>query len=202
MKANFIPSTFAVFLLCIFLYSCKSQTKTETETTNVVKKDSIDSEKPNFLNSLNLPEMDFPAIGHFSSANGIDTLELDVKESEEYLYDFMIFSKNDKKNPLTITIASEIRMYDEGDLDGDGTNEIGILPGYNTSACRNYVVYSFAKHKWKLLFSVSSHLPDREQGIDYVKKQGDSIRILSANDDCCGCFGLDTAYVKVNQLRK
>jgi hypothetical protein len=198
MKTLFIKAPSILFLVCIFLYSCKSNTKSKTAKTLEVKKDSIDNGIPNFLNTLNLPEMELPAVGHFSSSNSFDTLDFDVKESDEYLYDFAIFPKGDKKNRLNITIASELHVYDEGDLDGDGTNEIGVLPGFNGSACRGYIVYSFANHKWKELYTISSHLADREKGIDYVKRQGDTIRILSADDGCCQCFGLDTSYIKLN----
>ena len=195
MKTVFIQVS-SLLLFCIFLNSCNNNKKSEPATTLEVKKDSTERGMPKFLNSLNLPEMELPAVGHFCSANGFDTLDFDVKESEEYLYDFAIYSKEDKKNRLNITIASEFRVYDEGDLDGDGTNEIGILPGYNSSACRSYLVYSFANRKWKLLYTISSHLADREQGVDYVKREGDSIRILSADDGCCQCFGLDTSDLK------
>jgi len=198
MKTIFIKNCACLLLMSIFLFSCNNNKKAEPATTIEVKNDSTEHGMYRFFNSLNVPEMNLPAVGHFSSANRFDTLDFDVKESDEYLYDFAIFTKDDKKNRLNITIASEIRFYDEGDLDGDGTNEIGILPGYNTSACRAYHVYSFANHKWELLFTVSSHLADREQGIDYVKREGDSIRILSADDeDCCQCFGLDTSYIKL-----
>ena len=155
-----------------------SSKKTQVENN----KDSINIEMPEFLNALNLPEMKLPVVGHFCSANSFDTLDFDVKDDEEYLYDFSLFTRGDKKNALNITIASEIHVYDEGDLDGDGTQEIGIIPGYNTSACRNYIVYSFNNHKWKMLYSVNSHLADRERGIDYIKRIGDSVRILSADD--------------------
>lgn len=187
----------SLLLMSIFLYSCNNKKNIESAKTLVVKKDSTEHGMPKFLNSLNIPELELPAIGHFSSANRFDTLDFEVKESEEYLYDFAIFSKEDKKNRLNITIASEFSIYDEGDLDGDGTHEIGILPGYNSSACREYLVYSFANHNWKLLCSVSSHLADREKGVDYVKREGDFIRILSADDGCCQCFGLDTSYIKL-----
>jgi hypothetical protein len=196
MKTVLIKFSSALLLMSIFLYSCNNNKKSDPVKTVEVKIDSTEHGMPKFLNSLNLPELELPAVGHFSSASSFDTLDFDVKESDEYLFDFAIFSKEDKKNRLNITIASEFRIYDEGDLDGDGTNEIGILPGYNISACRTYLVYSFAKHKWKLLYRISTHLADREQGVDYVKREGDSIRILSADDGCCQCFGLDTSYIK------
>jgi len=196
MKTVLIKFSSALLLMSIFLYSCNNNKKSDPVKTVEVKIDSTEHGMPKFLNSLNLPELELPAVGHFSSASSFDTLDFDVKESDEYLFDFAIFSKEDKKNRLNITIASEIHVYDEGDLDGDGTHEIGILPGYNSSACRTYLVYSFAKYNWKLLCTVSSHLADREQGVDYVKREGDFLRILSADDGCCACFGLDTSYVK------
>jgi hypothetical protein len=204
MRTHFIKATPIFILICIFLYSCDDSSKSNSNTakTKEVIKDSIGNGMPQFLNTLNLPEMELPAIGHFSSATILDTLNFDVKESEEYLYDFSLFTKGSKKNSLIISIASEFHVYDEGDLDGDGTNEIGILPGYNTSACRNYSIYSFANHKWKLLYTISTHLADRKLGIDYVKRQGDSIRILSADFGCCQCFGLDTTYINLNDSKK
>jgi hypothetical protein len=182
----------------LFLASCHMNQNREP----IQKKDTVETQEdyygmPAFLNSLNVPEMNLPVAGYFASANKQDTLDFDMKPSDEYLYDFRLFLKSDTINTLAITIASDVRFYDEGDLDGDGVHEIGILPGYTTSACRNYLVYSFKNHKWKLLFRIDSHLADRERGIDYVKREGTKIRILSADDGCCQCFGLDTSYVNI-----
>ena len=189
-------SIYTLLLLFLFLGSCQ----TNQNKKPVQKKDSVENQEdhfgvPPFLNSLNVPEMNLPVAGYFASANKQDTLDFDMKPSDEYLYDFRLFLKSDTINTLAITIASDVRFYDEGDLDGDGVHEIGILPGYTTSACRNYLVYSFKNQKWELLFRIDSHLADRERGIDYVKREGNKIRILSADDGCCQCFGLDTSYV-------
>ena len=199
MKKLFFSVTLAVVIICLFQLYSKNYNDPTKKTLVENNKDSINIEIPEFLNALNLSEMKLPVVGHFCSANSFDTLDFDVKDDEEYLYDFSLFARGDKKNALNITIASEIHVYYEGDLDGDGTQEIGIIPGYNTSACRNYLVYSFNNHKWKMLYSVNSHLADRERGIDYIKRIGDSVRILSADDGCCQCFGLDTSYVKIKK---
>ena len=197
MKTLLFSISALILVFCFLLY-CNNNTKTKNKPTVEIKIDSIDYRVPKFVNSLNLPEMELPAVGHFSSANSLDTLDFDLKDSEEYLFDFCLFAKGDKKKGLNLTTVSEIHIYDEGDLDGDGTTEIGILPGYNTSSCRNYLVYSFKNHKWKQLCNISSHLADREIGIDYVKREGDKLRILSADEDeCCQCFGLDTSYIKI-----
>ena len=187
-------------VLSLFALSCNDN-KTETEEKSPVV-DSTDyyyekNGMPKYLNRLNLPEMELPVAGHFTSPNSMDTLDFEMKVSGEYLNDYTLFVKGDEKNGLNITIASEVHFYDEGDLNGDGINEIGIIPGYTTSACRSYLVYTFKDHRWKLLYEISSHLGDRERGIDYVKREGDQIRILSANEDCCQCFGMDTTFEKI-----
>jgi len=147
-----------------------------------------------FINRLNLPEIKMPFMGNFSSSEKVDTLDFKMSDSKEYLYDCKLFAKGEYNKALNITVVSEIHFYDEGDLNKDGTHEIGILPGYNTSACRNYLIYSYKNHQWKLLFNINSHLGDRRNGIDYVKNEGNKIRILTADEGCCGCFGLDTFY--------
>ena len=188
-------------LFTVIIISCNNNKNKEVNDgiNTKAKKDSLDYGLPKFLNRLNLPEMQLPVIGHFSSPDIFDTLDFSVKESTEYLYDFTMFTKGHEKNGLNITIASEVHFYDEGDLNGDGTHEIGIIPGYNTSACRNYLVYTFKNDRWRLLYEISSHMGDRERGIDYVKRIGDSIRILSADDGCCQCFGLDTTFEKIKK---
>ena len=197
---NYSKFRLLIVVLSLFALSCKyNKTKTEEKlpvadsTEDLYEKNGM----PKYLNRLNIPEMELPLAGHFTSPNSMDTLDFDVKDSKEYLYDFSLFVKGDKKNALNITIASEAHFYDEGDLNGDGINEIGIIPGYTSSACRTYLVYTFKDHRWKLLYEISSHLGDRERGIDYVKREGDQIRILSANEDCCQCFGMDTTYKKI-----
>ncbi len=50
-----------------------------------------------------------------------------------------------------------------GDLDGNGTTEIGITPDWWTSCWRSYYVYTFANGKWQLLvkpFSTHCNLFD------------------------------------------
>ncbi len=186
-----------IILFVIIIISFLTCNNNQTSPIAESKKDSFNDSIPKFINTLNMPEMNLPYVGHFSSFDIFDTLDFSVKESTEYLYDFTLFAKGYKNNGLNITIASEVHFYDEGDLYGDGTHEIGIIPGYNSSACRNYLVYSFKNRHWKLLYQINSHLGDRERGVDYVKRIGDSIRILSADDHCCQCFGLDTSYEKL-----
>lgn len=198
MVYKYFSKTILLFVIAILLASCNNKKTEAVITTSIIqeKPHSFDDGMPMYLNSLNLPEMTIPFVGSFSAANSVDTLDIKMMTSE-YLNDFRLFVRGEDKNALNITEASEVRFYDEGDLNGDGTHEIGILPGYNTSACRSYSVYSYKNHKWRLFYEISSHLGDRERGIDYVKREGDKIRILTADDGCCQCFGLDTIYEKI-----
>ncbi len=59
----------------------------------------------------------------------------------------------------------------EGDLDGDGKDEIGILPDWWMSCWRGYRVYTLKNNKWKYLVKpFSTHCNQWEQGVDAIRK--------------------------------
>jgi hypothetical protein len=58
----------------------------------------------------------------------------------------------------------------EGDLNGDGYDEIGILPEWWTSCWHEYKVYSLENNKWELLVSATTHCDQWEKGVDCVSK--------------------------------
>jgi hypothetical protein len=155
---------------------------------------SAEYEIPDFTNRLNLPEINLPHVSNLIGQNSRDTLDFTVEESE-MLSNFKIFVRGHEKAPILIPNALSFNVYDEGDVNADGIRDIGLICGYSTSACRTYDVITFRDKKWTTLFSVSSHLPDREKGIDYVKREGNRVRILQADGSCCQCFGLDTTYI-------
>ena len=195
---KFIPCSkfILVLLLAISALSCKNKkTIRVIDSTASVKQQtkSINDEIPEFLNCLNLPELTTPFVGSFIKANNYDTLDTEVTGGE-INFNCKIFIRGEYKKSLKLKGITGAWIYDEGDLNGDGTNEIGVMPGYYGSACRGYQIYTYKNHKWKMLYNISTHLGDREKGIDYVKREGDKVRILNADDNCCQCFGLDTTY--------
>jgi len=82
----------------------------------------------------------------------------------------LLFSDKSIK-PLKIKyIKYDWVLKNEGDLNDDGKDEIGILPGWGTSSCRNYNVYSYKKNRWKMISDIGSTLNMRAIGIVVIEK--------------------------------
>ena len=70
--------------------------------------------------------------------------------------------------PLRVFGVSPLLVY-EGDLDGNGTDEFGILSTWYTSGCRVYNVYTFHAGNWCLLIPpVQTATSLRASGKDLV----------------------------------
>ena len=90
--------------------------------------------------------------------------------SEESCEGIILFS--DKTiEPLKIDMCPMYTFKNEGDLYGNGKDVIGVLPGWFSSGCRQYSIYTLKKGKWKLASSpVGNTLNMREAGIVLVEK--------------------------------
>ena len=70
--------------------------------------------------------------------------------------------------PLRVFGVSPLLVY-EGDLDGNGTDEFGILSTWYASGCRVYYVYTFHAGDWRLLIlPVQTATSLRASGKDLV----------------------------------
>lgn len=82
-------------------------------------------------------------------------------------------------------------VHNEGDLNDDGSDEIGILPGWFKSSCREYTVYTLRNKKWVKLFSpIHTTESLRAKGIKLVEKvpgKKGFVRIRYSGDCCCQC---------------
>ena len=59
----------------------------------------------------------------------------------------------------------------EGDINCDGKDEIGVMPGWFTSGCRYYYLFTYKKNRWiESCPPVSSSLNMREAGIVPIEK--------------------------------
>ena len=200
---NYIKNPQILLIICISL-SCgqhvgyPNSKNPPTDTTKVIKSNSQKAigTVPEYINSINTKSIEFPYVGNFTNTITKDTLKYEVLGNAEN-YSFIIYLNSDKKKAFKIKDATSFEAYPEGDLDGDGFDEIGILPGWNTSACRIYKIYSFKNNKWKELYRVDTHLPDRAVGVDYFKRDRNRLRIISAADNCCQCAGTDTTYINI-----
>jgi hypothetical protein len=90
-----------------------------------------------------------------------------TKESCEGI---ILFSDNTIE-PLKIEMCPMYSFKNEGDLYGNGKDIIGVLPGWFSSGCRQYSIYTLKNGKWKLACSpISNTLNMREAGIVLVEK--------------------------------
>ncbi|PWN69306.1 hypothetical protein C1631_014725 [Chryseobacterium phosphatilyticum] len=73
--------------------------------------------------------------------------------------------------PFTVSPAYDGKLYNLGDLNGDGKDEIGIYPGWCTSCWRGFLAYTSGKTGWKLLVpSISTHCNQWEEDQFPIKK--------------------------------
>ena len=127
-------------------------------------------------------------VGNFDG-QGVDTLYVEpyccgCKEfpsCEHVDYDdkikYYLVSKSGRV-PKTRLLAADCnppRIVNEGDLDGDGTSEIGYMCTWMTSQWRNYRILTYHKNEWKYLIDpneeyMSTSRMFRFSGHDIVEK--------------------------------
>lgn len=124
-------------------------------------------------------------IGRF---NGIETDTL-ISEpidttKERAMWDWRIFSKRNSVDTLILTQRFNVRLIQEGDLDGNGTDEFGVRRESDAGTWDNYYIYTFSNGAWKCLinpvWTYSTHFYDElRNGEDVAEKtsQTDFIRV-------------------------
>ena len=73
-------------------------------------------------------------------------------EEDGHYYSWYIKGMNNTVPPFEIQHTVMGQLYHEGDLNGDGTDEFGILHSTGTSAINSYRVYTYADSKWCYLY--------------------------------------------------
>lgn len=78
---------------------------------------------------------------------------------------------NDKIASIQVTSCINGSPVNEGDLNEDGADEIGLLPGWFTSCWSGYLVYTFRDNKWKYAVKpISTHCNQWENDVDAIQK--------------------------------
>lgn len=109
--------------------------------------------------------------------------------------DWRIVSKSNSIKPMILQNRYSVRFVEEGDLDGDGTDEFGIRVEGDVGMWNSYIVYSCLNGEWKVLldsiFTYSPHFYEElNNGKDVVQttaKKG-FLRIKFSdvrNDEIC-----------------
>ena len=137
---------------------------------------------------------------------GEDT-KLIEEARENYDYEFpdyyrTIITLSDKSVPPLIIDFEIGEFIYEGDLDGNGTEEIAVISGGMSSSCRGYDIYTLDNGQWKYLIEpMSTSYNLRESGLDLALptgKQGEFRLRYSDDSGCCSYAPIKDEIVKVN----
>ena len=96
-------------------------------------------------------------VGCFNGVD-IDTLICELTDTLPISYRHKIISQKNSVLPLSIENAQiPMQLENEGDLDGNGTDEIGFIHYQNGAGCwGNYIVLTYQKG-WKVLYHPYIH---------------------------------------------
>lgn len=91
-------------------------------------------------------------IGKFDG-NNIDTLIAEPIDMtiDRSLWDWRIYGKNNTVDTLILSQRFIVRLIQEGDLDGNGTEEFGVRRETDAGTWDNYCIYTYDKGEWKYL---------------------------------------------------
>lgn len=119
-----------------------------------------------------------------------------VIDESDYRYDTYYFhdvvSSNSKLPNIQLDYNMDPSLVNEGDLDGNGTCEIGVLDTWDNSNCRAYYIYTYKNGKWCYLVPpISTAYNLRASGLEIAEpgpeKGQVSIRYsdFDAPHSCC-----------------
>lgn len=124
-------------------------------------------------------------VGDFNGDGQQDTAWFTRSETFEYYFENKAclgsFKFSDRKiRPLELGDCCGGTFKNEGDLDDNGTNEIGIMCSYPFSGCRDYYVYSYINNEWMIILEpIETSLSMREAGIVLVEKDKENKEYLT-----------------------
>lgn len=152
--------------------------------------------KQNKTNICTLAQYRDTIIGKFDG-NSIDTLIAEPIDTtiDRNLWNWQIYGKENTIDTLILSHRFAVRLIQEGDLDGNGTDEFGIRREAEAGTWDNYCVYTYDNGEWKYLvnpiWTYSDHFyTDMDKGADVVERANQSgyvtVRFSDIrNDDFC-----------------
>lgn len=135
-------------------------------------------------------------IGKFNGVD-IDTLIAEPTDTtiDRSLWNWRVYSKNNTVDTLILSQRFTVKLIQEEDLDGNGTDEFGVRREAEAGTWDNYCVYTYDKGEWKYLikpiWTYSNHFyTDLNKGKDVVERTNQSslIRVQFSdirNTDFC-----------------
>ncbi len=114
------------------------------------KRSSDSPNKPNdedFYNSINHQKLELPYVGSFRLKGSKNTLDYEIFQDSSCSRDFtsFLYFQGDKAR-MSFNEPTSIKVYTDGG-GGNDTEEIGVMLGSHTSACKNYSVTTYSSKK-------------------------------------------------------
>lgn len=188
-----------LFLSFILLIGCNGRNQgARTDISSDSAKIRTDSVEENARLDEIDTSMNDTIVGVFDGKRK-DTLIAELMEertSEDCVVrNWRIVSKSNSIKPMILQNRYRVRFVEEGDLDGNGTDEFGIRVEGDVGMWNSYIVYSCINGEWKVLldsiFTYSPHFYEKlDNGKDVVqttaKKGFLRIRFSDVrNDEIC-----------------
>lgn len=111
-------------------------------------------------------------VGNFTG-KGVDTLIAEPYGLNTVRKNFKIYSKNGSVKPLFIEEIFCVNLLSEDDLDGNGTEEFGIMWHLEMGNWNSYYVFTYLDDKWQLLIRplciYNPHFYDELKVVNAVK---------------------------------
>lgn len=169
-----LPQLYLLLILCI--YSCGRSSQSVSNEPLAQYRDTI--------------------TGKFDG-NSIDTLIAEPTDTtiDRSMWNWRIYGKNNIVDTLILTQHCTVKLIQEGDLDGNGTDEFGVRRESDAGTWDNYCVYTYDNGEWIYLiepiWTYSDHFyTDMNKGADVVERANQSgyvtVRFSDIrNDDFC-----------------
>jgi hypothetical protein len=169
---------FGISLLMFFSFGCER------------KHESVDSDS--------LAQYRDTLIGKFNGID-IDTLIAEPIDTtkERGLWHWQIYGKNNTVDTLVLSQRFSVKMIQEGDLDGNGTDEFGVRSEsdivtwedyYKGGTWDNYYIYTFKNREWEYLIdpivTYSPYFYEVQNNGNDVVKRTDEIGFVKIAYSC------------------
>lgn len=217
-----------IIITCLLgVLSCKktsNQTKAFLKDTFYQKipvvppiAESLDDFIPTYTNSVKGHIEENMIVGSFTG-KGNDTLRVyqanhsyelgdenyDEEEKEHHSY---VYSSNSNIPQLNLYYNLFPSLVNEGDLDGNGTTEVGILDTWMTSSCRKFRIYTLKDGRWVYLIEPIETAENlRASGLELVEPTGIKGKVKIRYSDfnaplsCCANAPIKDTIITVKNI--
>ena len=188
-QKKIIKRTFLALMtasVCMFMISCAKGKNQSEDNGPILNLLTFPNQLPmeefpiSYTNSVKGHDEKKTIYGSFLEGS-IDTLYIEKTNKENV---FQVVSSNPKIPTLTLEYTVSPALVNEGDLDGNGTTEVGILDTWHTSSCRLYKIYTLRNKKWYYIIPpLETSESVRASGVELAEPTGikNKVRIRYAD---------------------